>query len=216
MTGHDSIWRRRLWVWLPALLFFLANAGAFSVYRLGYAGQVQSLEEDVEEQEQALAKLQAERRQLEGRLTSARLNRDRIRQLYDQRFSTRSRRLTSVDAEVKNLASQAGLSYESISYLENEIEQYGLVKRSFVFSVEGTYFELRRFINLLELSDSFLVLESVNLSESAREDEPELRINLQIATLFNRDPSEAGVVEVQPAAPRAAATQTTQGRGGVS
>lgn len=204
MTGHDSIWRQRLWVWLPALLFFLANAGAFSVYRLGYAGQVQSLEEDVEEQERALAQLQGERRQKEGLIGRARLNEQRVRQLYNERFSTRSRRLTSVTDEIKGLAAQAGLSPNQITFPEEVIEQYGLVKRSYVFSVEGTYFELRRFINLLELSDSFLILEGVDLSESSRESEPELRINLQISTLFNRDPNAAGVVEVRPAAARSA------------
>ncbi len=207
MTGHDSIWRQRLWVWLPALLFFLANAGAFSVYRLGYAGQVQSLEEDVETQERTLAQRQAERRQQEELIGRARLNEQRIRQLYDERFSTRSRRLTSVTDEIKSLAAQAGLSPDKITFPEEEIEEYGLVKRSYVFSVEGTYFELRRFINLLELSESFLILEGVNLSEGSGEGEPELRINLQISTLFNRDPGEAGVVEVRPAAARPAAAQ---------
>ena len=44
MTSGDEIWRQRLWVWLPALVFFLANASAFTVYRLGYAGNVQLLD----------------------------------------------------------------------------------------------------------------------------------------------------------------------------
>ena len=39
MRSRGEIWRQRLWIWLPALLFFLANATAFSVYKLGYAGQ---------------------------------------------------------------------------------------------------------------------------------------------------------------------------------
>ena len=40
MSNGDVIWRQRLWVWLPALVFFLANAAAFSVYRFGFAGDV--------------------------------------------------------------------------------------------------------------------------------------------------------------------------------
>ena len=47
MRDRSEIWRLRAWVWLPALLFFLANAVAFSVYRFGYAGQVKSLEADL-------------------------------------------------------------------------------------------------------------------------------------------------------------------------
>src|SRR5262249_7156107 len=58
-------------------------------------------------------------------------------------------------------------------------------KRSFVFEVDGTYLDLRKFINLLELSDSFLTLEAVSLSERGR-----------------RSGSEAPPVQfAQPAAP---------------
>ncbi len=59
----------------------------------------------------------------------------------------------------------------SITYPEEQIQQYGLIKRSFIFSVEGTYADLRKFINLLELSDSFLTLEDASLAEEgARHD----------------------------------------------
>ena len=71
-------------------------------------------------------------------------------------------------AEVKDLAKRAGLAPRSITYPEEQIQQYGLIKRSFIFSVEGTYADLRTFINLLELSDSFLTLEDASLAEEGR------------------------------------------------
>lgn len=185
MTSFGEIWRQRLWVWLPALLFFLLNAAAFSVYRLGYAGRVQSLEASLENRREELGKLEAESRQEEALLNRIRTNQADRARLY-QMFSTRSRRLTSVNTEVKSLARKAGLNPRAFNYGEEEVEQYGLIKRSFSFGVEGTYVELRQFINLLELSPSFLTLEDVTLAEGTGDEGPDLRMTLMLSTLFTQ------------------------------
>ena len=187
MRDQSEVWRLRAWVWVPALLFFLANAVAFSVYRFGYAGQVKSLEADLGEVQKQLQPLSLRRKELERRLQRASAAESAVRELYDESFSTRSQRMTAVMAEVKSLARRAGLNPRSISYPEVAIEDYGLVKRSFVFPVDGTYIELRQFLNLLELSDSFLTLEAVTLSEAGGDQGPELRMNLTISTLFSRE-----------------------------
>jgi Tfp pilus assembly protein PilO len=187
MKDQSEIWRQRIWIWLPALLFFLANAVAFSVYRFGYAGQVQSLESDMESVREQLTPLEQKRTVLERRLQRARAAETAVQQLYADRFSTRSQRLTRIMSEVRSLARQAGLNPKSISYPLQDIEDYGLEKRSFVFSVAGTYAELRQFLNLLELTDSFLTLEAVTLSEESGDGGPELQMNLTLSTLFARE-----------------------------
>jgi Tfp pilus assembly protein PilO len=203
MKDQAEIWRQRIWVWLPALLFFLANAVAFSVYRFGYAGQVQSLEADLQSvKEQRLTPLEQRRAVLERRLLRARNAETAVRQLYTDLFSTRSQRLTSATSEVKSLARKAGLNPKTISYPEQEIEDYGLVKRSFVFPVEGTYGELRQFLNMLELTDSFLTLEGVTLSEETRDQGPELHMSLTLSTLFASEAGDREVGVVRRAADR--------------
>jgi hypothetical protein len=197
MKDHADIWRQRLWVWLPALLFFLANATAFSIYRFGYAGTVQSLDASIEEARQQTQPVLDRRAKLERLIQQAHLTDAQIHQLYDERFSTRSQRLTNITSEVKALARKAGLNPRSFSYPQQEIEGYGLIKRSFIFSVEGTYGELRQFINLLETSDSFLTLEAVTLSEDQSEDGgPELRISLTLSTLFAKE--SGSIVDTTP------------------
>ena len=194
MKDQSEIWRLRLWVWVPALLFFLINAVAFSVYSFGFADQVKSLEADLGEAQKQLQPQSLKRKELENRIQRASAADIAVEQLYDQQFSTRSQRLTRVTTEVKTLARKAGLNPRTLSYPEEAIESYGLVKRSFVFPVEGTYLELRQFLNLLEHSESFLTLESVTLSETSRDQGPELRMNLRISTLFSQEtgPEEAG------------------------
>lgn len=182
MRSPGEIWRQRVWVWAPSLVFFLANAGAFAVYKLGYAGRVESLQETLEAQEATLRELAAQRRNVETMLARVRTNERQVEQLYAQRLATRSQRLTGITAEVKDLAGKSGLIPRAISYPEEDIEEFGLIRRSFVFSVEGTYVELRKFINLLEVSRSFLALDGVTLTGSP--DGPELRIDLSLSTLF--------------------------------
>ncbi|MES1241827.1 MAG: hypothetical protein ABUT39_09435 [Acidobacteriota bacterium] len=202
MRDQSEIWRQRIWIWLPALLFFLANAVAFSVYRFGYAGQVQRLESSIAPLREELGKLQARRGVLERRLQRAHAAETEVQRLYEDRFSTRSQRLTRIMNEVKTLARQAGLNPKSISYPQVEIEDYGLVKRSFVFQVGGTYAELRQFLNLLELTDSFLTLEAVTLSEEGGNEGPELQMNLTLSTLFAREAGDGPIPAAAPAGAR--------------
>lgn len=194
MKDESEIWRLRLWVWVPALVFFLANAVAFSIYRFGYADQVRSLEADLGEAQKQLQPQTLKRKELERRIQRASAAEVAVKQLYEEQFLTRSQRLTRVTTEVKSLARKAGLNPRTLSYPEEALESYGLIKRSFIFAVEGTYVELRQFLNLLEHSRSFLTLESVTLAESneARQG-PELRMNLKISTLFSQ---ETGAEEV--------------------
>lgn len=165
--ARGDIWRQRLWVWVTALAFVALNGIGLLVYLFAYSDRVKTLEVELRDQGKRQADVHAAHLHSEDVLRQARVNRERILQLYDEHFSTRRRRLTGVTAEVKDLAKRAGLVPRSITYPEEQIQQYGLIKRSFIFSVEGTYADLRKFINLLELSDSFLTLEDAALAEEA-------------------------------------------------
>lgn len=177
------MWREKVWWWAPALVFFGINLGLLSAYRLVYQGRVVVLEERIESRERELAQLI--RRSTEERrlLETVSENRVRLQRFYESGLSRESERLTAIIAEVKDLASRVGLRPTSFTYPEEAIRDFGLVRRSIAFAVEGTYGQLRQFINLLELSDSFLILEEVGLSDSGSSGQ-RLRINLRVSTLF--------------------------------
>jgi type IV pilus assembly protein PilO len=209
MRGRDEIWRLRLWVWVPALVFFLANATAYVVYRFGFADRVESLRASLEETQKQLAPLDNKQTHFERLIQRSQRNEVEIRRLYEERFSTRSQRLTRITAEVKRLARSAGLDPRSITYPELPIEEYGLIKRSFTFPVSGTYLELRKFINLLELSDSFLSLDEVTLAGDETGEGPELDIRLSLSTLFAKEAGDAETAPPEvPATPAAPAAQS--------
>lgn len=181
MSRSGRIWRRHLAFWVPALAFFLLNLAFFSAYRLVYAGRVEGLRGTLEEREERLESLREQSAELTALVATARGSRERLQSLYSDRFSTQRARFTAVTSEIRELARRAGLQPAAMSYPSEEVEEYGLVKRYFTFGVSGTYAELRQFINLLELTPSFVVLEQVTLSGG---EGAELDIRLNLSTLF--------------------------------
>ena len=209
MKSPDRVWRERAWVWAPVLIFFLVNLVAFGIYRLGYANRVGALEERLAADRSELAKLIDREREVASGVERARASRAGIRQLYQDRFSTRKRRLTLIIAEVQNLARKAGLDPKEITYPEERIDDFGLVRRSFIFSVGGTYSALRRFFDLLETSESFVTIEGVNLVATDDETAAELRMDLKLSTLFAQDENNPFTAPSRPAgAPAATGTKS--------
>jgi cell division protein FtsB len=206
MRYRGEIWRQRLWIWVPAVLFFLANAVAFSVYKLGYAGRVDELDDEIHAQQEQVRQLDGSRQQIEAMIARVRTNEEEVQHLYTDRLSTRSRRLTRVTKEIKDMAQQAGMVPRSFSYPEEALEDYGLIKHSFVFSGLGTYAELRRIIGLIEKSPSFISIEEVNVTGNA--EGPELRIDLTLSTFFAMDAEDGGAAVPATPGPRRAAAST--------
>lgn len=185
MSLHLAHWRRRLWLWLPALAFFVLNALALVVYQTRFAGRAEVSEEELAAADRELAGLVERRETREAQVASIGTTRAGLHDFYAARLSTEQKRLTELIAEVKSLAGRSRLRPSAISYPREAIEGFGLRKRSFVFRVEGGYGDLRTFINLLELSDSFLTLERVSLSESGAA--AVLSIDLRLSTFFAVD-----------------------------
>jgi type IV pilus assembly protein PilO len=198
MSGKAAIWRGRLWVWLPALLFFLLNLSGWLYFRAGdFVAQVSSLEKRIQVRQERQKKLSSEEAQLRHLEESALTNRRRIEELYGDRLSTQRHRLTDIIKEVRRLAEGAGLGPSATSYPEETFEAYGLERKGFVFSVAGSYTDLRKFVNSLELTESFIVIDSVSLASAGEDRRGDLRISFRISTLFA---SEKGLEELgQPA-----------------
>jgi type IV pilus assembly protein PilO len=189
--GSTSIWRRRVALWLPALVFFLLNVVVLLVYPVRFAGRMEVTADELDQERAVLAELVERRRDLEAQRQGIERTRLAVDEMYGERLAPESERLTRIIAEVKDLAARSGLTPPAVSYPTEPLEAYGLRRRAFVFSVEGSYADLRKFINLLELSQTFLTLEEVSLSESGG---GALRIQLRVSTLFSTgDGAPAGV-----------------------
>jgi Tfp pilus assembly protein PilO len=175
--------------WALPLVLLVVGVAVLGWYQLAFADRVGALRAEVERESAELERLGAQRQALEELVARAERSREGVRELYDVRFATESERLTDFIREIKELAERAGLRPSSISYPEVALEDYGLIERAVVFSVDGNYGELRQFVNFLELTDTFVILRSIQVRGGAGE----LGLSLQLATLFSgRDAAESG------------------------
>lgn len=182
MRWKSDIWRERSWRWLIPLAFLVLNLLAFGIYRARFAGGVEQLEAQYAADAAALAQLQESRVRAGELMQRAERQQAEIDQLYEVRFATEDERFTDLLREVRQLARSAGLDPGSYSYPETELSDFSLVQRNVNFPVEGTYEQLRTFLNLLELSDQFVTLTQVSLSSSSNS--RTLGVRLSLITYF--------------------------------
>ena len=180
-------WQANRRMWVAVLLLLALNLVALTGYRLIWASRAEAREARVDRASGTFAQLEARRRALEEYVERARTSEHQVATFLADRLGRQQERLTEIIAEIKALARTAGLEPSQISYRAEPLGERGLVRRSLNFTVSGTYLDLRKLINLLELSDSFILLEQVALSETD-EAGATLRINLQL-TAFFADPA---------------------------
>jgi Tfp pilus assembly protein PilO len=187
---NGQAWREHPWWWGPPLALLAVNLVLLVWFQAVYSGAARNVEQQLERRRAELASLAGVLSEQRDVVERVRTNREEVEAFYSVRLATSQERLTGILREVRRLAETAGLSPSAVNYPEDELEEFGLEKRGVTFGVEGSYVALRRFVNLLELSESFLTLEEVNLS--GRATEGVLRINLRLSTLFStRTPEEA-------------------------
>ena len=109
---------------------------------------------------------------------------DDLRYLRREVLSTRAHRMVEVQSELAVLARRFGIDLTSVNY-NNEILVNEKLDR-FVITVplEGGYSALRRFLQAVENSSKFLLVERVALGKG-KEGGVLLQLNITLATYFN-------------------------------
>ncbi len=184
MTSFFDSWRRHLWLWGLPLGFCVVNLLGIAFYHSAFAGQVERLERRNRSATGKLEQIKNERQMVEDFLSRIETHKGEVAGLHRDLFKTEEQRFTEVIQEVKKLARQAGLRPSSLSYPRKTFASHGLVQRNINFSVRGSYEQLRKFINFLELSDHFLTLNSVTLAGGEDPRNPGLGIRLVVSTIF--------------------------------
>lgn len=181
--------RNRPLTWGLPLALLVVNLLIFSFYQVAYAGKVEALRTRFESDNEDLRTLTGKRQEIEDYLSRVRTGRGDIHSLYLDHFQTADQRLTATLEEIESLGSAAGLNPSAFTYPIEELEDLQLREMGITFGVEGTYEQLRRFINLLELSDQFMILRSISLNRAGNttSTNPRLSVSLSAATLFLTD-----------------------------
>ncbi len=125
--------------------------------------------------------LAADAKRLEGireRLPDAQSQGDKF---FSEEFREASSGYSAVVADLGNIAKKAALATGALSFRQREVANRGMVEVEVAGTIEGDYAGLVRFINGLERSENFYLLDNLTLASSAG---GKLKLNLQLRTYF--------------------------------
>jgi hypothetical protein len=88
---------------------------------------------------------------------------------------------SAVVSDLGALAKQAGLRTDAVTFRQHDLSSRNVVEVEVVASIEGDYPSLVSFINGLERSKNFYLLDSLQLASSTGGN---LKLNLQLRTYF--------------------------------
>jgi len=88
---------------------------------------------------------------------------------------------SSVDADLEALAKDSGLQITSAHFRQKAVDKRGVEEVTITITMQGAYPSLVSFINALERSKSFYLLDSLSLDSST---EGLLKLNLELRTYF--------------------------------
>jgi len=114
-------------------------------------------------------------------LDKAKADLERLRQ---EVLSSRERRMIDVQLELARLSRQFSINLQRVQYENKKIEDEGLERFAMVVPLAGGYANLRKFLQAVETSDKFLVIEQVALA-TGQEGGALLDLNITLATYFD-------------------------------
>jgi Tfp pilus assembly protein PilO len=88
---------------------------------------------------------------------------------------------SAISADLGSIAKDSGLQINSTRFKQKDIDKHGVEEISIGLSMEGPYPSLVSFINSLERSNNFYVLDSLTLDSAQG---GTLRLNLELRTYF--------------------------------
>jgi len=181
------IWREKRVLLIILGLLLAANTIFFFTYRVRYEERLKDLDDRLAQSEARLAQARSTRLLAERRVAAVRKTQRDVRDVYDKQWSTETQRLTALISEVEHLAAASQLVPPSKNFVRTtnaQPQKRGRVAAETVninFTVKGTYQQMRRLINLLELSQQFVIIDQISINSAENQ---QLTMTLTLKTLF--------------------------------
>jgi hypothetical protein len=174
-----SKWKKWTGIVLVALLAMDAALGAF-LYQLSREGpQKMSAERDRLATEAKLMKADVERGQM-IRKSLPQVGKD-CDTFYRRTFLASATGYSAVQRDLNSIAASAGLRTTGIAFKEKQIQGRGVTEVSMSTSVEGDYAAVVKFINALERSRNFYLLNDLHLGSATAGG---IKLDLVLRTYF--------------------------------
>jgi Tfp pilus assembly protein PilO len=165
------------------LFLLLLNIVLFLVVVFPQKQKISSLQNDYFSQRNRIVQQQKEMRVLENRLQALQKAESDLQVLYTQVLAQKKVGVTAIRQELQDLAGSLSVERGGVDYDYTPLPEYGLRHFTLSVPVEGPYRDIRRFINNIERSQYFLILDRVRLSaEREAQSGGNVLLNFQLST----------------------------------
>lgn len=169
---------------LVLLVWFLLCAAFYLVLARPQVQRYRHLVENSEPQRQALAARRAEVELRETYLEGLQKAERDLTHLREEVLSTRELRLVAVQRELARLCDQFNIDLQTVTMDHNDLLDEELDRMVMVVPLQGGYANLRKFLQAVESSEEFLLVEKVGLGKG-KEGGVMLQLNITLATYFD-------------------------------
>lgn len=107
----------------------------------------------------------------------------RYQRFTDEFLFPRGKMASELLQELDQISAEAGLTRNRVGYRLDQEPVFGLQRISITLPVEGSYANIRKFLNMLESHEKFIMIDSMALI-SEREGTGTIRLDVSLSTLF--------------------------------
>lgn len=136
-----------------------------------------------EPQQAALRELRSEVERREQFLDALQAAQSDLKHLREEVLATRHERMIDVQLELKSVADRFSIDLAQITFDNEELHNEELDRFVMTVPLEGSYASLRRFLEAIEGSDKFILVEQVALGEG-KQGGVQLELRITLATYF--------------------------------
>lgn len=113
-----------------------------------------------------------------------------VHHVFADLLSSKQHRMTAIQRELRQLARDARLDPDRLTYQFAPVRETGLVKFAITFPLDGAYDQLQRFLAQVESSPNFLIVSDIAL-QGERGAPGSLRLQVKLQTYFQAPDVEA-------------------------
>jgi Tfp pilus assembly protein PilO len=185
-----SLWQRvyteRRRVLLPVIALLAINGGVLLLGVLPLKRSVTLAEQSAVEARIDLANAQRQEMQARAQLDG----RDRavveLQKFYEQILPPTFARATVVtNFWLQGVAEQAGIKFHSGQWQSDEVRDSRLIEYTGQVTLTGDYSDIRQFLYRVETAEQFVIIESVELSQSSTaQDQSAIEVALAVSTYY--------------------------------
>jgi hypothetical protein len=163
-----------------AVILLLVNLTYIILIRNPQQRQLLNLYEEVKKARLALIQSENIVKELSDRLEKIKITNESIKKFYINELKNRTEGIVGLRKELAELLKQINIFKIDINYSNTPIEKYNLHEVSVILPIEGNYINIRKFINLIENSKNFMVINGISLAESKQQ----LKLDIKLSAYF--------------------------------